>query len=109
MSFSDTRQTVPLSLKVTAKAPSIAAKPASVTLNSTAGDSARIPITASPADYRIPEVTLFLTDSRGNKLEQQDWLNFWYENGVVTVETVMDKTNARTRKGPKKTIANKKK
>lgn len=92
VSFSDTRQTVPLSLKVTAKAPSIAAKPASVTLNSTAGDSARIPITASPADYRIPEVTLFLTDSRGNKLEQQDWLNFWYENGVVTVETVMDKT-----------------
>ena len=92
VSFSDTRQTVPLSLKVTAKAPSIAAKPASVTLNSTAGDSARIPITASPADYRIPEVTLFLTDSRGNKLEQQDWLNVWYENGVVTVETVMDKT-----------------
>ena len=92
VSFSDTRQTVPLSLKVTAKAPSIAAKPASVTLNSTAGDSARIPITASPADYRIPEVTLFLTDSRGNKLEQQDWLNVRYENGVVTVETVMDKT-----------------
>ena len=84
VSFSDTHKTVSMSLKVTAKAPAIVAKPASVTLNSTAGDSARIPITASPADYRIPEAKLFLTDSKGNKLEQQDLLNYSYENGVVT-------------------------
>ena len=50
------------------QAVSITAKPSTVTLNSVVGDSAAIPLTASPADYQISDVNIRLAGSRGEAI-----------------------------------------
>ena len=95
VSFLGTTQTVILKLKISTKAVSISAKPATVTLNSVVGDSAAIPLTASPADYQISGVNIRLTDSRGGAIAQ-DLLTCEYSNGLVIVRTVKGKTQPNT-------------
>lgn len=91
VSFGNTDKTVGLKLKVSAKAVTLSAKPGTVTLNSVVGDSAVIPLTASPVDYQITAPTFRLTDSSGAATNQ---LDFVYSGGTVTI-----KTNASTRPG----------
>ena len=95
VSFLGTTQTVILKLKISTKAVSISAKPSTVTLNSVVGDSAAIPLTASPADYQITGVNIRLTDSRGGAIAQ-DLLTCEYSNGLVIVRTVKGKTQPNT-------------
>ena len=95
VSFLGTTQTVILKLKISTKAVSISAKPSTVTLNSVVGDSAAIPLTASPADYQISGVNIRLAGSRGEAIAQ-DLLAYEYGNGFVIVRTVKGKTQPNT-------------
>lgn len=95
VSFSDTGAKVTLKLKISTKTVSITAKPSTVTLNSVVGDSAAIPLTASPADYQIGGVNIRLAGSRGEAIAQ-DLLAYEYGNGFVIVRTVKGKTQPNT-------------
>ena len=87
VSFTDTKRTVSLPLRVAVKTPVLSVKPSSVTLNSTAGDSVRIAVTASPADYGIRVPECFLADKSGKRLEDQTQVAFAYKDGILTVST----------------------
>ena len=95
VSFSDTGAKVTLKLKISTKTVSITAKPSTVTLNSVVGDSAAIPLTASPVDYQIGGVNIRLAGSRGEAIAQ-DLLAYEYGNGFVIVRTVKGKTQPNT-------------
>lgn len=88
--FWDTDETVTLNLKVTAKAPTLAAKPASVKLNAYRGDSAVIPLTPTPADYTLEsledlDLTLYKVVNRQN--EETDELDVEFYDGALHVST----------------------
>ena len=95
VSFLGTTQTVILKPRISTKTVSLTAKPSTVTLNSVVGDSAAIPLTASPADYRISGVNIRLTGSKGEEVGQ-DLLACEYGDGFVIVRTVKDKTQPNT-------------
>ena len=87
VSFGDTAKTVKLKLKVSAKAVTLSAKPTTVTLNAGLGDSAVIPLTVSPADYRITAPTFRLTDSSGAATNR---LDYTYSGGAVSIRSNTD-------------------
>lgn len=95
VSFGDTAKTVKLKLKVRAKAVTLSAKPTTVTLNAGLEDSAVIPLTVSPADYRITAPTFRLTDSSGASTNR---LVCTYADGAVTIQSNDDTESGATYK-----------
>lgn len=84
VSFSDTREVLPLKLKVATQTVSLKLALATVTLNKHIGDRAQIKVTAAPADYKLTAL-----DVKGNEAGE---LDISYENGILTVGT-----NAQTK------------
>ena len=97
VSFSDTENTLGLKLKVTPKVVTLKAASTSVTLNRKVSDSARIKVTATPADHRIldPELRLTGTETiNGAKttVDKRDSgeLDIRFENGELLISTTED-------------------
>ena len=89
VTFRSTSNTLPLALTV--KAADISLKPSvrSITLNTATQDSAEVEILASPADYRIADPSIRVTDKSGTVNKRHE-LDVRFENGKLTVST---KTN----------------
>ena len=90
VSFTNTSESYPLTVKVTPKAATLAAKPASVKLNAYRGDSAVIPLTPTPADYTLESLedlglTLYKVVNRQN--EETDELDVDFYDGALHVST----------------------
>lgn len=90
VSFTNTSESYPLTVKVTPKDATLAAKPASVKLNAYRGDSAVIPLTPTPADYTLEsledlDLTLYKVVNRQN--EETDELAVDFYDGALHVST----------------------
>lgn len=90
VSFTNTSESYPLTVKVTPKDATLAAKPASVKLNAYRGDSAVIGLTPSPADYKLEsledlEWELYKVVNRKN--EETAELDVDFYDGALHVST----------------------
>ncbi|MGN0984615.1 MAG: Ig-like domain-containing protein, partial [Gemmiger sp.] len=99
VSFTNTDTEVRLTVKVTPKAPTIAAKPASVKLNCLRNDSALIALTPSSADYQLESLddldySLYMVVNRQNV--ETDELDVSFEEGALRISTTSDTTLGTT-------------
>lgn len=87
VAFRNTRNTVPVKLSVKTAPVSLKLSAKSIRLNAATGDSARIRLTAAPADHQVTAPEFRLTDASGNDMLSSGHLLLGYDGNVITVST----------------------
>ena len=86
--FRNTQSRLPLTLTVKTADVKLKLSKSGVTLNTALKETAVVDITATPADYRITEPEIRITDSQGR--DRSDELEVRFENGKLYISTPVD-------------------